>query len=366
MAGKLKYIVIIFVIIVLFLTGLNFSKFSGNSLFNNRKYDYLSGTSHFIPGNIFYSITRLELNSPVTYLRREIPLLGHYTPEVLREPSDTAYNIDKADNVIKLQFDMRESLSTSQQNQEDREYVSKERQEQLDEKIEEKKDIIEKREEAEKPEEDRSPLIGIYHTHTAETYMDDARPQDGNARVMPGEIGNVAQVGQALADTLSSKYNYRVIHTTRVHDKEYNRSYYNSRQTVKKMVENNPEMDILLDIHRDGLETPVEGTYTEVIDDRRIAKIMIVVTNGRFDFAHLDLEDHHREWQRNLRFARKLATKMDEMYPGLLKRVEIRDTIYNQDLHPRGLLLEIGDYTNTTGEAVRSARMLADVIAALD
>ena len=92
---------------------------------------------------------------------------------------------------------------------------------------------------------------------------------------------------------------------------------------------------------------------------------MLVVTNGKFDFAHLNLESHHTQWQQNLTYAKRIAEKMKEMYPGLLQRIEMRDTTYNQDLHPRSLLVEIGDYHNTTHEAVRSARLLADVIASV-
>lgn len=92
---------------------------------------------------------------------------------------------------------------------------------------------------------------------------------------------------------------------------------------------------------------------------------MIVVTNGKFDFARLNLKEHHQNWKKNLEFAQKMSGKIEEMYPGLLKRLEIRDTTYNQDLHPRALLLEIGDYNNTTTEAINSVRLLADVISSL-
>ncbi|MFW5996206.1 MAG: stage II sporulation protein P [Halanaerobiaceae bacterium] len=337
MPGRLKLAAVILILMILILSGLNLSKFGSMETFSGRITYIINSLT---PGNLFYRITRLRLRAPVTYLKREIPLMSQYTPEDLEDPTSTVYNAGESrsneNNVIRLEFDMRETSEEDSQK--------------------------------ENPDTTRtnSPLVGIYHTHTSETYIDDARSQDDNGHVAPGEIGNIGQVGQFLADTLSREHNLRVIHTTKVHDKDYGRAYYNSRQTARDLVENNSDLDILLDIHRDGLKEGGEEGYSAVVDNQKIAQIMIVVTNGTFDFAHLDLEEHHREWQQNLDYARRLEAKMEEMYPGLLKRVEIRDTTYNQDLHPHALLLEIGDYRNTTGEAVRSARMLADVIAALD
>ncbi|MFW5991748.1 MAG: stage II sporulation protein P [Halanaerobiaceae bacterium] len=209
------------------------------------------------------------------------------------------------------------------------------------------------------------PVVALYHSHTSETYIDDPRDQDANGRVFPGNLGQVVRVGQELATILSRKYDFKVIHSTEIHDESYVRSYYNSRKTVKNLLKNEPQLEILFDLHRDGVKSQGREAYTTTFKGKNIARVMIVVTNGKFDFAHLDLEEHHLQWQQNLNFARTLAAKMEEMYPGLLKRVEIRDTTYNQDLHPQALLLEIGDYQNTTSEALRSAGMVADVIAAV-
>jgi len=169
-----------------------------------------------------------------------------------------------------------------------------------------------------------------------------------------------------LAKILSEKYGFNIIHTTKVHDENYALSYFNSRKTARELITNYPDLNMILDIHRDGLkEGDSQKFYTTEINNEKVARVMLVVTNGNFEFAHLNLRDYHPEWRRNLDFAKKLSNKMEEMYPGLLMRMEIRDTTYNQDLHPRSLLLEIGDYNNSTGEAIRSVRLLADVIANL-
>lgn len=302
----------------------------------------------FSPENLLYQATKIRVRAPITYLKQEIPLLAYYTPEDLKEPTQTIYNPGNSkNNIIQLKFDL------SKENIQDKNPIIKETEDYpADNNIEIRKN-------------NNAPLVVIYHTHTSETYIDDPRPQDNNGHVMPGQIGNVGKVGMELASVLSEKYGFRVVHTTRVHDQSYSRSYYNSRQTVKDYLNQYSDIDLILDIHRDGIKKASSDAVTTVINGQRVAKVMIVVTNGKFDFAHLDLEDHHQEWQRNLTLADKLADKIKQMYPGILNRIEIRDTTYNQDLHPHALLLEIGDYRNTTTEAIRSAGLIANVIASL-
>jgi stage II sporulation protein P len=313
------------------------------------------------PPNLIYYLTGIKPRIPMTYLKREIPFLEFYNPGALEEAENIIYTADNKQDteldisdsnnrVIELQFNLskpeadgKDNLANNQQNNKNTMGPSKKQ---------------------EKINKDKKKLVAIYHTHTSETYMDDSRPQDNNGHVMPGEIGNVARAGRELARILSKRYNFEVIHITRVHDKSYARSYFNSRQTVKNILSKNQEIDMLIDIHRDGIREATRQDVITRINGERAAKIMIVVTNGSFNFAHLDLDDQHLDWEKNLDFAKKLAAKMKSMYPSLLKRVETKDTIYNQDLHPQSILLEIGDYRNTTREALNSARLLADVIAA--
>ncbi len=357
------------IIIIIILMSLNLDKFSGQTnqvipVWSSQDENYYQNSSEqnilqkirssLSPENIVYRLTRIRLNVPITYLKREIPLLGYYTPQELKEPSRTVYREDKDNNssIIQLKFDLRNIDESKNQTQE------------------------ENRAENASPEESRTqkrsetdsrhqPVIAIYHTHTSETYIDDPREQDNNGHVLPGNIGNIARAGAELAKVLAEKYHFKVIHTTKIHDKDYTRAYYNSRQTVKELIKEYPDLDMLLDVHRDGVAVQGKEAYTTVLNGQKMARVMIVVTNGTFKFANLDLQDYHQQWQKNLNFARQLGARLEEMYPGLLKEIEIRDTTYNQDLHPGALLLEIGDYKNTTDEAIRSARLVADVIASL-
>jgi stage II sporulation protein P len=353
----LNYIIYYILIIIIILGGMTYNKFEKQKdeiipVWSSCDEEYYGDkiknvSSIFNPSRWISTILRIKPGVPISYLKHEFPLLTYYTPEGLKVPTQTIYKSEGTNEfegkIIKLKFDLREEKT-----QEDK-YIDK-----SSERHEEKYNFNEE------------VIIAIYHTHTSETYFDDPRPQDSNGHVLPGVIGNVAKVGQELAKILSEKYGFNIIHTTKVHDENYALSYFNSRKTARELITNYPDLNMILDIHRDGLkEGDSQKFYTTEINNEKVARVMLVVTNGNFEFAHLNLRDYHPEWRRNLDFAKKLSNKMEEMYPGLLMRMEIRDTTYNQDLHPRSLLLEIGDYNNSTGEAIRSVRLLADVIANL-
>jgi len=326
---------------------------------NNSFIDKLQTT--FSPERLIYGITRVRLQAPITYLKREIPLLAYYTPEELKEPTETIYRPENNPNsIIRLKFNIQDEKDKSSLAENSKDTINNNQQQ------EEIIDLPEKR--VIRPQ--NRPTIAIYHTHTSETYMDDPRNQDSNGHVLPGNIGNIGKVGMELARILSGKYGFRVIHTTKVHDESYARSYYNSRNTLKELLNSNREVDLVLDLHRDGIKTNVSReAITTIINNQRTANVMIVIGNGKYNYGdQKNQSQSSSSWNDNLHLANSMSTLMDQMYPGLLRRVEVRDTTsnrYNQDLHPQSLLLEIGDYRNTTQEAIGAVRYVADVIGAM-
>lgn len=196
----------------------------------------------------------------------------------------------------------------------------------------------------------QNPLVAIYNTHNAESY----RPSEGSAK-FPGKNGGVSQVAATLADTLSKDYGIPVVRSTTIHDyPDFTMAYANSEKTLKRMLAANPSVMVALDVHRDaGLPSPpvVE------IEGQKVAQVLIIVgSNARLE---------HPNWRQNEAFARQLAKKMDELYPGLCLGVRVQEGRYNQHLLPRALLLEFGSDNNTLQEAETSARMVARVLAAV-
>jgi stage II sporulation protein P len=196
-------------------------------------------------------------------------------------------------------------------------------------------------------ESDRRIRVGIYHTHTGETYQD-----DGRARIEGGR-GGVVHVGAVLAETLREEYGIGAAHSDRIHDEIYGRAYLQSEQTARQMLAQYPEIEVLLDIHRDSERSRRDAVA--VIGGREVARILLVVgSDARRPFPN---------WRKNYEFARRLASHMDQLYPGLSLGVKIKEGRYNQYLHPHALVVEVGSTSNTKEEAERAARLLADVLA---
>lgn len=203
-----------------------------------------------------------------------------------------------------------------------------------------------------------SPAVLILHSHTAETYRDD--PFDiGTGHAAPGEEGLITAVGEELATTLTREYGHGVHHEKRVHDEQYALSYQESRATLQSLLTRYPTPGMVLDIHRDALGFPLSQEIKTVIQGEEVARILIVVASDELGLSH-------PQWRKNLQFAYRLGERMETLYPGLLRRVEVRENrLFNQDLHPQSLLLEMGDYRNTSTQALASARLLAHVLHSL-
>ena len=187
-------------------------------------------------------------------------------------------------------------------------------------------------------------LVGIYNTHNSESYAG-----DGGGLYEQGN-GEVSQVAAALAASLE-KLGIPVVRSTKIHDlPRLDQAYGQSIITASQMVKDNPKLQALLDIHRDGLP---EGRSKRVINigGKSAAPVMIV------------LGMHHVNWQKNEQFAKDLLAKGNEMFPGLFLQIHYAtEARYNQHLLPHALLLEFGDQYNTTQEAENSAEAVAQVL----
>ncbi|MGB9661544.1 MAG: stage II sporulation protein P [Moorellaceae bacterium] len=192
------------------------------------------------------------------------------------------------------------------------------------------------------------PLVAIYNTHNAEAYA----PSDGVEKV-PGKNGSIVTVAATLAQSLIQEYGIPVVRSDTIHDyPDFTLAYANSEKTVRHLLAEYPSIQVVLDIHRDaGLQEPPIA----YIDHQEVAQILIIVGS--------DARLEHPHWRQNEAFARRLAAKMDELYPGLCRGVRVQQGRYNQHLHPRALLLEIGSSNNTLDQAERAAGLLARVIA---
>lgn len=203
-----------------------------------------------------------------------------------------------------------------------------------------------------------SPLVGIYHTHTGETYRteDNVKGKSyawDNYKPGEGPIPGVVQVGVVIAEELRKRYGIPVVHSTRVHDYPlWSRAYANSQKTALEMVRGYNQLRLLLDIHRD------EGQTMTAVTGEQAARVMLVVTTAE----NVDLS--HPHWRENLAIARVLQAKFEELYPGLSRGIQIRrNNRFNQHVHPGALLIEVGGSGDMLEQALLTARLVAHVIA---
>lgn len=193
-------------------------------------------------------------------------------------------------------------------------------------------------------------LVDIYNTHTGETYS----LTDGVER-LDRKRGGVVTVAAALQEELEDKYGIKVARSDKINDLNYNTSYIESEKTARELLAANPETRVILDIHRDSGKTREQSVVN--VNGQEVAPILFIVgSDARRPFP---------AWRQNHAFAVELSSKMNEMYPGLSLGVRVKDGLYNQFLHPHAVLVEVGTSKNSTEEAVRSARLLADVLAGI-
>ncbi len=206
------------------------------------------------------------------------------------------------------------------------------------------------------------PAVLIFHSHTSESYEMIEREWyacDYVARSNDENI-NIVRVGTEIANYLTS-LGYTVIHDKTIHDDSYNDSYPSSRKTVQKHLEEHPEIQIVLDIHRDAI-TQDDGTKIKpvnTIGGKKAAQLMIIT--GAEEGKTEDFPD----WEYNLRFALQLQKKCETMFPGLMRPVLFSPRKYNMDMTRFSLLIEMGSEANTLEEACYSGRMLAAALASL-
>lgn len=206
---------------------------------------------------------------------------------------------------------------------------------------------------------DGLPLVGIYHTHEYESYVSEFPgksfpSKESLMHVATGDPDhNIIRVGRQLARALFAR-GVGVVHSPSPNSGDnYLGAYLVSLRTASHILERFPSVQVLLDIHRD--DAP-RAESTADVGGLPVARIAIVIGRGDPDLPQ-------PLWEKNMAFAQQLGEAMDQRYTGLFRGIITRPARYNQHLRPGALLLEIGSATNTMEESLRSADLLAAVLA---
>ena len=71
---------------------------------------------------------------------------------------------------------------------------------------------------------------------------------------------------------------------------------------------------------------------------------------------------YHPNWQSNLKFAVKLQSVANELYPDLFKPMIVRNSRYNQHLGKAACIIEVGSTGNTLEQCLNSMKYFSEVM----
>ncbi|HHX74476.1 MAG TPA: hypothetical protein GX699_06205, partial [Firmicutes bacterium] len=140
-------------------------------------------------------------------------------------------------------------------------------------------------------------LIGVYHTHNAESYV----PTDGTDSI--NGKGGIHKVGDSFVAALQEK-EVKVLHNETLHLPHDRGAYRRSRVTAEKLLETGP--DVIFDVHRDA---GPPSSYAVQIGDEWLTQVQLVV--GR----------QNPNMQTVRQFALDLKNAADKIHPKLVKGI---------------------------------------------
>ena len=200
------------------------------------------------------------------------------------------------------------------------------------------------------------PQILIYHTHSQETFSDSREGETEDT---------IVGVGNYLTELLEKNYGYKVIHVTDAFDimggeLDRSKAYDYARSSIEKVLEENPTVEVVIDLHRDGV--PDDRHLVTEINGKQTAQILFynglsyTVNQGAVSYLpNPYIED-------NLAFSFQLEYQAAQYYPQFYRGIYLAGLRYNLHLRPRALLLEAGAQTNTVEEVRNAMEPFADIL----
>lgn len=205
------------------------------------------------------------------------------------------------------------------------------------------------------PKKKGKKQILIYHTHGASESFSDSK-----SGVLEQSI---VGVGTELTKELE-KRGYGVYHDKTQYDLingklERSLAYNKALEGIGKILEENPDIEVVIDLHRDSVGKG-KHTYT-TIQGKKTAIVMFFNGLSRTksgEIAYL----YNKNLQANLAFSLQLKCMAMECYDGFTKPIYLKGYRYNLHVKERSLLIELGNENNTVEEAKNAAAPLSDVL----
>ncbi len=143
-------------------------------------------------------------------------------------------------------------------------------------------------------------------------------------------------------------------------------AYERMNSYISKIIEEYPSIEVVLDIHRDGL--PEDVKIVSNINGTTYSPIMFVngLTSLKKDNSFEPIKDLvNLNLAENLAFSFKVNAVGNSSYPTLFKKIYLHAYRYSLHFKGKSLLVEIGAQTNTWEESKNSIKPLAKTIASV-
>jgi len=182
-------------------------------------------------------------------------------------------------------------------------------------------------------------VICLYMTHNDESYV----PTDGTESVYGA--GGIHDVANYFANTLRNRGIETYIDET-LHIPHDSYAYSRSKVTANNLIKSH-EPNAIFDIHRDGTS---RAYYIKNVDGKEQCMIRIVIgkANGSMEI--------------NVQFSVYLMAVAEKIAPNLFKDIYYASGHYNQGLHAKSLLFEMGSHMVEKELVMQSVDDLAKVV----
>ncbi len=186
------------------------------------------------------------------------------------------------------------------------------------------------------------PKVYLYSTHNEETYA-------GKESITEASLAFQKSLKEKQVDVTLEEQNIQEF--VRMNNYAYYESYKVSRIFILDALQKS-SYDLVIDLHRDAVS---KKSSTIERDGKSYAKVLFVIGGKNVTY------------EANYAVAEKINALLEEQFPKLSRGILLQtgsnvNGIYNQDLGPNMILIELGGNQNTYEEVQNTISILASVI----
>lgn len=194
------------------------------------------------------------------------------------------------------------------------------------------------------------PRVYIYNTHQLENYSaSNLAEYNISPNVMMGSYILREKLNDLGIPSMVEEGN--VTEILNMNNWNYASSYKVSKMFMETAIKDYPTLEYFIDFHRDSVGRDI--TF-KTIDGKNYARILFLI----------GLENPN--YEANLKLAIELNNRLEEKYPGLSRGIYKKEGpgvngVYNQDVSPNAILLEMGGVENNIEEVLNSTEAFAEI-----